>query len=564
MILSAHRFTGFWFESDRSNGQDINEESASKFLAASLERLRKSNSAKGQAKGAINTGFDPARLSSHVPGYGWLKERLQWMKRSFPDFDDKPGGLLKDSKRGRNPFPAFHSSIRYSIGGRALPLDGVEILIGHDFVVIHEFSILSKTVSDPEETYAKLIKKRFGAPPEPSSTLFTAAFCQLSGRDANKPINNWSAGEFAAGDFPGIKLPLRCAVRGDEQGYQGCVLVGGSSSPKADSPGKDLYCQIEDHLNATGYLKFFCILLVNDAKVRYEYAVASPALKGLKHNLDTRLREAETLNRARLRSRRLTSSQDSVDALRAAHWADAKLIDYFDQLVTTCTINAEQFAKVASQLMESDNRWSAAARRRLNSSSDKLGAAQLALRNRFRNTAEKINNMPQPQGDRHEPQLSIRDQIFVSYAHEDKKWLKELKTHLSPVLRKHKLFGSDETEMIWDDTRIRPGDKWMNSIKAALARAKAAILLVTPDFLDSDFINREEIPKLLLAEKKEGLMVLWIHISACNYKFSVLEGYQCLHDSEKPLDDLGGRPKRNKEWVKICAAINKSTGLWTK
>lgn len=76
--------------------------------------------------------------------------------------------------------------------------------------------------------------------------------------------------------------------------------------------------------------------------------------------------------------------------------------------------------------------------------------------------------------------------IFISYSHKDKEYFDRLLVHLKVL--KNLDGGFDE----WSDIKIRAGQKWKEEIAGALANSDIAILLISTDFLASDFIINNE------------------------------------------------------------------------
>ena len=140
-----------------------------------------------------------------------------------------------------------------------------------------------------------------------------------------------------------------------------------------------------------------------------------------------------------------------------------------------------------------------------------------------------------------------RDQVFISYSHMDSEWLQRLQTMLAPLQRQGTLD-------VWADTRIQAGQLWKEEIEKALARAKVAMLLVSPDFLASDFIAKHELPPLLEAARQEGLTILWVPLRYSLYKVTDIARYQAAYDPRAPLSTL--TPARQDEaLVQIAEAL---------
>jgi TolB-like protein len=121
--------------------------------------------------------------------------------------------------------------------------------------------------------------------------------------------------------------------------------------------------------------------------------------------------------------------------------------------------------------------------------------------------------------------------VFISYSRKDKKWLTDLKTHLKPLER-------DELIDIWDDTHIKAGTDWWQETADALSGINVAILLVSAEFLASEFIRTNELPTLLIAAEANGTLILPLIVSACDFKHSELHKFQAVNSPDKPMDKM--------------------------
>jgi len=142
----------------------------------------------------------------------------------------------------------------------------------------------------------------------------------------------------------------------------------------------------------------------------------------------------------------------------------------------------------------------------------------------------------------------MNDQIFISYSHKDNEWLERFQVMLKPLTK-------NQSFILWDDTLIKPGIKWKEDIEKNLANSTLALLLVSKDFLASDFVTDHELPVLLNAAEKKGLVIFWVPIGPSMYKATEIANYQAVHDPTKPLNTLDSKIL-DQEIVAICNKIS--------
>lgn len=128
-----------------------------------------------------------------------------------------------------------------------------------------------------------------------------------------------------------------------------------------------------------------------------------------------------------------------------------------------------------------------------------------------------------------DPKQPDRPKLFISYSHVDTACLERLLVHLKPLERSNSI-------ICWSDKRIRTGDKWRTELEGNLKDAVIAILLISADFLASDFIINNELPPLLISADANGLRILPVIVKPCGFRRDpILSAFQSANDPATPL-----------------------------
>jgi len=144
-----------------------------------------------------------------------------------------------------------------------------------------------------------------------------------------------------------------------------------------------------------------------------------------------------------------------------------------------------------------------------------------------------------------------RKKIFVSYSHKDKEYLDRMLVHLKPL---------EAAGLIdpWVDIQLKAGDHWKQKIGATLQSASVAILLISADFLASDFIVKNELPPILTKAETGGTRIIPIILKPCRFaRDTNLSKFQSLNTPDRPLSTLTDS-EREQIFDSLAASLEES------
>jgi internalin A len=139
---------------------------------------------------------------------------------------------------------------------------------------------------------------------------------------------------------------------------------------------------------------------------------------------------------------------------------------------------------------------------------------------------------------------------FISYAHKDETLRLELDTHL-------KLLQVTRELDAWHDRSITPGEKWEGQINENLQRADVVLLLLSPDFIASDYC-RKEMEIALQREAAGETRVVPVIVRPCGWQHLPVQANQALPKDGKPVAGAGHEQgHRDAAWLEVENGIRR-------
>ena len=135
--------------------------------------------------------------------------------------------------------------------------------------------------------------------------------------------------------------------------------------------------------------------------------------------------------------------------------------------------------------------------------------------------------------------------LFISYSHRDDRYREQLETHLSSLRRQGVIAD-------WHDRKIMPGEEWRDAIDQNLDAADCVLLLVTPDFLASDYCYSIEMQRALAKHKEGRVLVIPVIVRPADWQHPPLNDLEALPKDAKPVVEW---PRRDRAWLNVAEGI---------
>ncbi len=152
----------------------------------------------------------------------------------------------------------------------------------------------------------------------------------------------------------------------------------------------------------------------------------------------------------------------------------------------------------------------------------------------LRSPLSKLGKRQRERGPATEPVSGRALKVFFCYSHRDERIRDRLDAHLSTL--KH--IGIIHS---WHDRKITPGMELNNSIDRYLETADLILLLISPDFLNSDYCYRIEMKRALERHEDKKATVIPVILRPVDWKSAPFSGLIAVPTDGKPITRFTNR-----------------------
>ena len=138
--------------------------------------------------------------------------------------------------------------------------------------------------------------------------------------------------------------------------------------------------------------------------------------------------------------------------------------------------------------------------------------------------------------------------VFMSYSHKGETLRDELEIQLA-ILKRQGLIE------VWHDRRLLPGDHLDWTISKELDRANIVRLLVSPDFLASDYCYKIEKSRALRRHQKGTARLISVILRPCDWKNTNLKNYLVTPKDGCPVTTW---PNRDEALLDVAKSIRRA------
>ncbi len=140
--------------------------------------------------------------------------------------------------------------------------------------------------------------------------------------------------------------------------------------------------------------------------------------------------------------------------------------------------------------------------------------------------------------------------LFVSYAEKDRQFSEDFNTHLAVLRRAGQLDN-------WTNNHIMPGANWDDEIKQQLQESDIVVLLVSADFIASDYINDVIVHNSIEQHKKGEIIIIPVIVRPCDFQSLPISKFQALPRNAKPISRW---EDQDEAWAEVIDQVRKVVG----